>query len=213
VSSGDYSTCVCTGQNLPLQSTKHVSATSSTKHDVASGNKPALRIICICSKAQQSHAEPSAKHAAIAKQAHCMLSCHSFWFKMDRLTLLHAVATPHASPHAVLAANVAPVATPAAADVPVAVLLIIHLFCLLLGMPFRLLPVQYSMLSLTCANKQCKWRSAVRCTAPVRCAVTWENATSIHCLAAMGCSSIKRQNTIQQSLFRPAGNLHKQRCI
>lgn len=53
------------------------------------------------------------------------------------LTLLHAVTTAHA----ILVANVAPVATSTTANVSVAIVLVIHLLSLLLGMPLSLLPV------------------------------------------------------------------------
>jgi len=61
---------------------------------------------------------------------------------VEILTLLHAISTTtHATAHAILVANVAPVATSTTANVSVAVVLVVHLLSLLLGMPLGLLLV------------------------------------------------------------------------
>jgi hypothetical protein len=73
------------------------------------------------------------------------------------LTLLHAISTPtHATAHAILVANVAPVTTSTTANVSVAIVLVIHLLGLLLGVPLSLLPVHvvhslgfYQLVNLT----------------------------------------------------------------
>lgn len=65
--------------------------------------------------------------------------CAVLW---NILTLLHAISTTtHATAHAILVADVAPVATSTTANVSVAIGLVVHLLSLLLGVPLGLLPV------------------------------------------------------------------------
>ena len=56
-------------------------------------------------------------------------------------TLLHAVASTHATANTILIAQIAPIVVSTAADIPATILLIIHLFSLLSGVPFSFFSV------------------------------------------------------------------------